>query len=574
MNNIKKQILNINKSDSFLRKLYEIYLQEIGSRKVFYQTVVSLHNDGEINFTKEILKTSSQDHNFFNAKNMFEEILPDLDIPIQDSMSCVKHIFQMSGNDMSAGMVFSSFAKYCEKDENRVKEAIQIINSDISYHAFIPSVIKAGSKFNLDEYLEIAIEFTKHSDTNICKEATYSLGGLQYKDHLASLNKSFKVIKSIIETMDDSGVLSISIEVIFTLFTFNSMLEDETVRLIEIALKDSDDNILHSASKLCFHEKKKLPIKLFSILLHALENVNYQHQGTMDNIDYGLQHLLEKNQDMVVVYLEKTLIKNKKISITSFDSVLRDLYQKHNELLNKYITKWLVDGDINLCTAVVDIVGFFHASKMILSADTGQLKTQDNATHLFVIRKAIGWLFYHQISAVSFVISMIEILNKDNIQQVEELLFDPFLISYSGSVKDYLKSIKKPKTKTKKVISNLLQRLEEHHNDLENAWSIKELQPSQEQQESYSRLQNRLISKAMNESRKDSLMSLIAEFTVLYGRRSIVYYPALSNNQKDIRQEMDSQKFEHSIEYPSIDYIDPHDLDYMLRVFRYKRFIK
>ncbi len=564
MTDIEKQILNIKKSDSFFKKLYEIFCQERDDSK---KMIVSLHNRGEINFTEEILKLSNQGHDFFNAKNMFEEVLPDLDIPIQKSMDCVRHIFQKSGSDMSAEMVFFSFVEYCKKDKDRVKEALQIINSDTSWYDFIPSVIRTGSEFNLNEYVKIAIKLTKHSDVNVCKNAAYSLGRLKYENHLTSLNQSFQVIKNIIETTDDAGVLSISIGAIFTLSIFDDTLEDETIHLIKVALKNSDDSVLHSASNLCCFEREKLSIELFGVLLHGLERVNYKHkETTIVNIDCGLQYLLEKNQDMVVAYLEKVLMKNKELSITSFGSLLRDLHQKHNELLNQIITKWFILGNVNLCKATMDIV---TNRRMILSADISQLKIQDRTTHLFVIRKAIGWLFRYPTSAVSFIISMVEVLDADNIEIIEELLFDPLLISYSGSIKDYLKSIKKPKVKTKKIISNLLERLEKYHDDLRCAWGIKELQPSQKQRESYFRLHNQQMSKVMQESKKDSvILPLVSEFTVLYGRRSVSYYPELDNSNNDIRQEMTFQKFEHSIEYPSLDFIDPHGLDYMLRIFR------
>jgi hypothetical protein len=192
---------------------------------------------------------------------------------------------------------------------------------------------------------------------------------------------------------------------------------------------------------------------------------------------------------------------------------------------------------------------------------------------LFVIRKAIGWLFYHPRSAVSFIVSMIEILDKDNIKEVEDLLFDFFLVSYSRSVKDYLKSITKPKTKTKKVISNLLQRLEEYHSDLNSASNIKELRPSQEQRESFSRFDNQQLSKAMQESKKDSILSLVSKSTVLYGKKAVFYHPGLDSKQKDIRQEVTAQKFEYSIELPSLGSIDPHML-YMLPCFRSQDFKK
>jgi hypothetical protein len=73
----------------------------------------------------------------------------------------------------------------------------------------------------LDKYVKIAIEFIKHSDTNICKEAVFSLGKRQYENHPILLNQSFQAIKSILETTDNSGILSTSIEAIFTLSTFD-----------------------------------------------------------------------------------------------------------------------------------------------------------------------------------------------------------------------------------------------------------------------------------------------------------------------------------------------------------------
>lgn len=569
MNNFKKQILGINESDSFLRELCKISPQEEDDLKTFYQTVASLHNNNEINFIKEILNISNKDGIFFTVKNMFEKILPDLDVPIQQSMECVRFVFQESGYDMSAGeMVFSSFVEYCEKDENRIKEALQIINNDISWYPFIPSIVSAGSKFDLDKYVKIAIEFIKHSDTNICKKAVFSLGKRQYENHPILLNQSFQAIKSILETTDNSGILSTSIEAIFTLSTFDNALEDEAVQLIKIALENSDDDVLYGASNLCCNQREKLPIKLFKVLLQGLERVNYQHKGTIINIDHGLQYLLEKNQEMVVAYLEKVLTRNQELSIKSFESLLQDLYQKHRDLLNQIITKWFVSGDIDLCEAIEEAIIFFNGDKMILSASISQLEERNSITHLFVIRKAIGWLFYPPISAVSFIVSMIEILDKDNIKKVEDLLFSFFLVSYPKSVRAYLKSIEKPKTKTKKVISNLLKRLEEYRSDLNSASNTKELRPSQEQQESSFRLYNQQFSKTPQESKEDSILPFVSEFTFLYGRKSVFYHPRLGSNPKDIRQEMIPQKIELSVEYPSLDFIDPHGLDFMLYVFK------
>jgi hypothetical protein len=79
----------------------------------------------------------------------------------------------------------------------------------------------------------------------------------------------------------------------------------------------------------------------------------------------------------------------------------------------------------------------------------------------------------------------------------------------------------------------------------------------------------------MQDSKKDSLIQSIAtELTVLYGRGSVIYHSELGDSSKDIRQEMIFHKIKHTIKYPSLDFIDPHGLDYMLRVFKNEQFVK
>lgn len=569
MNDIKKQLLSANKSNNLLKVIYDIYLKNLNNKESLFQEIISLHNDNNIDILDEFLTLNGKSNDFCIFKSIFEDILPDINAPINETMGCVLHIFNESKSNSSGITIFSSFTKYCKKDEFKVEQTLQIIDSDIRWHKFIPSVIEAGSGFNFDKYVKIAIKFTKHSNTDVCKEAVYSLGVLQYKNYPASLNKGFKTIKNIIETTPNSKALSASINAIFELSIFDNTLEYETMRLIEIALKDADDNVLYAASRLCYSYKEKLPIKLFKILLHSLEDVNYKNQKTIINITNSLPYLLKNNQkNTAITYLEKALIKNTKLPIKSFRFLLRDLHEEHNDLLNQTVTKWFISGNINLCRAVMDIIGFFGDEKIILLADISQLKKQNKMIHLLVIRKVIGWLFNYQISSVRFIISMIEVLDRDNIKEVENLLFDPFLVSYPTYVKGYLESIKKPMPKTKKVISGLLKKFEKYHNDLNSAWDIKELQPSQEQRESHLRLHSRQISRAMQESKKDSLISLIAtEFTILYGRRFILYHLGT-------RQEMNHQKFEHSVVIPNLEFVNPHVLDYMLCIYKYERFRK
>ncbi len=480
-------------------------------------------------------------------------------------MECVRHIFVESGNDMTANMVFSSFIEYCKKDENRVKNTLQIINNDTNWHNFLTSAIIAGSEFSLDKYAQIAIKLTSHSDINICKVSVYSLGRLQYQNNPASLNQAFQAIAAIIEKSNSAELLPVSIETICILSTFDSKLKNQTIRLLKLALKDADDNILFSASKLCFLLRGKLPLEIFDVLLSALEGVSHSHIKTIDYIDYGLQYLLEQNQAKVIIYLENVLTKNTELSIKQFDSTLSYLQQKDNILLNQIVTKWLLSGENNLCNAIREMV----TDGMVLSADANQLKERNSGTHLFIIKKAIGWLFRRHIGLISFIMSMIDVIDSNTANEVEDLLFDPLLISYPGNVKKYLNSIDDSKSKAKEMAQKLFNRLDEYHRCIESAWNIKELHPSQVQREAYYRFYDQEMLKAMKKARKNSaFLSLVSEVVVLYGEKSVTYHPKIENSKEHTRREINFQKTKYSVEHPSIDFIDPHGLDYMLHAFK------
>ncbi len=565
MCNTKKDILSASASDDFLQYLCKAYYKDNKDKNSFLHAIVSLHNNNDIDILEAISKCNNKENDFFAVKQIFEKILPDINTPIKTVMNCVLHIYQESGNDMSASMIFTPFIEYCKKDKNKVQQAIQIINSDVeNWSSFVCPVIIAGSNFNFEKYVDIAIEFTEHTNKDMCINAILSLRRLEYKYHIKQLNKAFKTVANIIDTTKDKNVLPVSIETIFELSTFDKELEERAIELIEYALKDANDIVLHSASNLCFYQREKLPIKLFSILLRALENINYKNQGTIYNINYGLRYLLEnKQEDVVIAYLENTLIKNNNLSITSFEYFTHGLLTENKDIFNKIVTKWLLSGEWRLCVAVLDIVR--STPDIILSADKNILKQHKQADYLFAIRKAIGYLFSYPISATSFIICLIDLLDKKGAEEVTKLLFDPLLISYSGKIKQYLESIKKEQTnKTKKVINNLFKRLEKYHQDLKSSWNIPELKPSQEHREAYHRFHSRLMSEAMKESEKDSVfLSLVSKQIILYSNQSISYHKGTSQTEYT-RSVSNLQSFTHSAEFPCLEIINPERLNLLL----------
>jgi hypothetical protein len=184
-------------------------------------------------------------------------------------------------------------------------------------------------------------------------------------------------------------------------------------------------------------------------------------------------------------------------------------------------------------------------------------------------RKAIGWFFMRPVSAISFVISMIEACAENELTEIENVCFQPLLISYPGSVRRYLEGeAKNDKKRTKGFCNRLLTRLKKYHADFESAQNIKELKPSEEDRYAYSRHHQRLMNESMKSAKSSSLLSVLGvqELVLLYGNKSISYIH--TNSEEKVRQETPLHKFSTSIEYPSLEFLDPQNLDLSLRIFR------
>lgn len=289
-----------------------------------------------------------------------------------------------------------------------------------------------------------------------------------------------------------------------------------------------------------------------------------------------LNNLLNSQlDDATILHLENFLIKNDQSTIIDFGNFFRNLLQNNKNTLNKITTQWFLSDESKLHQAVHDIVKLAVGNDIFLFSDKKTLEQYPKEKYMFAVRKSIGYLFSNPVSAASFVVSLIDELDKKDIKKATELLFDPLLISYSGKVKKYLESIKtKQSQKTKKVINCLFKKLEKYHQDLKSSWDIPELKPSQEQRETYHRFDSRRMSKAMEESKEQSIFShLFPESILLYGRQGISYQRGL-NQKEHTRSIINLQSHTVSTEFPSLEIINSEELNrllFKLEVEKYKK---
>ena len=574
MENLRNELINAFHEGNFLQVIYEKSLGESGNRSALEEELVSMHNDGLIDAIAcfSLLENKPNiGYDFFLTRHVFEKALPHLNAPVKPVMDCVLHLVREAGQDMVAGSIFEPFIDFCATEPSRPKESLRQIEAAIDQLADLltPTVV-AGARIDVRYYLNEAIRFTAHENIEVRKRAIFSLGRIQYPQDIKLCDPALACLELSVTEETDDHLLGNLIKSAFSLYKYDKSKVGRIIDLINNALSQGGDYALHAASELFGFNFNELPEALLDSLINHLRRVRPQNKGTLDNIDYGLIKLINRDDPTKgIEFLEAMLIANSDdVSMDIFDSVIGGLY-KNESVLNKLLTRWFLRGDRILCEGIRAVVNKAHDHSMLLEIDPSELVSIDQLHIVFLARKAIGYLFFKPVTAASVIISLMHNTNEDEtLHQLGTLFFDPLLLNFPGKVKDYLmQKAESESGKTKTTIETALKTFDEYLDDLKSTGLIPELHPTQTQRDAHRRHFSRLMSESFKEAEKKSvILSLVSKSVLLYGRKSINYVYGLDG--KSNRMEIPLHSHGTEMEIPRFENIDHFGLDYMIRIFR------
>lgn len=578
MNDIKNKILPFVGKDNFLEEFYNLYCQcrkNPTDKGHFIQEIISLHNDNRLNIVSEYNKLNNKSNtskvDFFFCRCIFADILPFIKADIKEVLNCVKHLTLEAGNDLTASDLITPFGQFC-KTNNSCEELLDIgLNNIDEKFDCIALAIITGSELQLENYTEKAIVLCNHENKIIQKRAIFSLGRINYQSNDKLIDKVFTAIKTKSSNCSEDFYPNI-LQTTLSLYKQKKDLEEQIIELCSTILKNEDAQLVHVVSEILFRDSKFLPRNIYNVLLKTLTKVNPNNTGTLDYIDYILCDLLKSDiKEDLYVFLEELLIKNNKLSINIFNSFVHELVNNKKDILNLLVTRWFLSRRIVLGRAVAEIIKNSVDKNVYLTIDKKQLENLPEGICLFLARKACGWLFIEFISAVSFIISLIDISTDEEVEDISSLLFNPLLISYPYNIKEYFEDLfqKDISERTAKVINNLLVQQELFFKNLNDHKSVSELKPSLSQRTQYNQYHLKLMGNAYKEAKKKSIISqLVTRRTILYGNCSIFYRDNNSGGSNKTREIMPFHYYSHSVAYPSLALLDPHNLNYDLRIFK------
>jgi hypothetical protein len=239
---------------------------------------------------------------------------------------------------------------------------------------------------------------------------------------------------------------------------------------------------------------------------------------------------------------------------------------RHPDHTSYLFSEWLNGGEFSLCSFLANLLGARNKGTEVWLAKS---HIPPNASdQIFIARKCVGFLWHHEVTAASILLSIVKYGNAKATAEAEELLFDPLLLSYGGELRTFLDT---QCLNVSKRISECAKRLCSRHDahiaGLETAQDVVEMRPSTEHRRAVAmkdRDRSRDIQKG---ARKQSIFAdLMTHQTLLYGRKSFhIIHGADGKKHPNISG---LSEFSHSIELPRLMVIDPVGFNARLTFFR------
>lgn len=574
----REVVLEGARAGNFLIAVSEALSSTREDRDDLASELASLHNEGLVDVVAEFFslkKNVPEGPDFFLTRHVFEQALPYLVAPTDAVMRCVVQLCREAGQDFLAGSILSGYIDFCVKDVERPREALKLIEEDFTaFGDMLAATVAAGSQFDSSYYLAELLSLMSHPDIEVRRHAVFSVARIQWPKGSNVPDNAVLSLGKIVAEETDDHLLATAIKSAFALWGQDKRHEEQIITQIRDALEKGDKHCLHAASELIMFSTKELPAALLQLLLEHLKRVNSENIGTLNNVDFGIARLLDlEDAELGLSLLENLLLAcDESLSVNVFDSSVARICQ-NAKLLNKVATRWLMRGDRALCEAVHEITSTYFRNGPRIEIDASELRTCDYVHILFIARKAIGYFFMQPVTAASMVISLMHHTSDDEtLDALGELLFDPLLMNYPGSTRDYVKEQANQESgKVKQAIDSALASVEHYLEALRAVPELPALHVSQSQRESYRRHTSEAMAKSMKAAEKKSFFSnLFATSTLLYGNKSINYIYTGTGEPRRMETPLSSHSV--SMEFPRMDDVDPYGLNYMLRVFQLERF--
>jgi hypothetical protein len=570
-NDVSAVLQNAKQNDEVLNALLQLRPTVEVERKSFISHIVSLHNAGEINLFAEFqkLRNDHQAPDFFLTRFIFEEALPGLEGTSSDAARCTVHLITEAGEDMAAGTPINAFRLFLDASPTRPAEVLAQIEQDpVALSMLLPATIAAGFARDRASFTKKVVRLSQAPSIGLRRPSVFSLGSIELLEHEEVPEEVISALESVASEVDD-GVLAAAVAAATAIFRGHRKAAPRLEKVIRDALEKGGEWTLDAASKALAFRSEILGPPLIELLAGHLREVPLANAGTVRQIDFGISSLLNStSRDVVLSLLETILRRGSSDKQLKEFACTKSMILASSVLLSKVVTRWIATGEHALCEAAANLVQEASHRELILEADADEVSMKDDNNLAFIARKAVGYLLFWPVTATSFVVSLMRL---GAVNSLKQLLLDPLLLNYTGSVQKFLQERSKSESKAVgEGIDECLQAIEDYLAKIRSSANLRELRPSETQRAAFHQWLSQKMSTSFAAAQAEMpLLSLVKRSVILHGRGSVqhVHHQDGSSHRAD----MMFKTYGTEMEFPRMGHIDEMGLHQQLRIFRVER---
>lgn len=560
---IINEIIVAEKDGVFFDKIKEIYINEIPHKeKKLTICLIELHNNGIISLNKlyKSIPTEKTKDSIYILFNIYSLSIPQLSCSVTEVFDTLREIKEkgLEFIDLHEGIY-----NFLRKKNNHPIEAMKLSQADDCFTPFISSIIIAANQHNPSWCIEQINKYVKSENILLRAQAYNAIRRISLKQE--------EHIDFILEIISTHSIIECEslpkINLLNGLISFGKNHHDRWDKLttdLKNLLKFTDRDIIHQVSLLAHIEYNKIPFSLTSALIDLLKNTEWNTE-VKSSIELLLIDLAKDNKEVIAIELIESKYKDQ-FALSQLQSLWHYIKKENNALINKIITKWLLNGKPELCNQLGKTLNQDDDNQIQLIIDEDIIKSISDDEILFIARKSVGWLFTNPLHLFSFLFSIHDKSPKKLKPSILTLMFNPVLISYPGELGEYINSLEERKD-INIVFLKLRNMLNEYFWGLENANKIREIKTSDKNRELQWDNSNKLIEKASKEGPKSIFHDMFHVNHLLHGNSSLHYFYNKPNEDHQLN-ETKMHTFSHSSEIPNLNIIDPFGLNRSLLTFR------
>lgn len=527
--------------------------------------LADLHNSGGIALLSDdnLEAIRRLEHNdfwmIFGALSDAIEYVVDDYPAVQRFAEC---LVERAGSDGASNTPFVSFVRWCKKHPSQARKIVA--GARDGQEDCQRSCVFALQ--GLDD-LGCLADFLEDSRAEIRSIGFRALGRLKNmtsQDDQTGIDACLSEIQS--PSSDDAR--NAAIEAVFRIWdndaTKEKYRQDEAIKSLLAQPKDED---LVRLCAMLFYHKNASTEQTISAVLSKSKGISSNFEAASHWIDRALTWKDDRwSFKEVVAFMEAMVpLFEQPAKIKQFHSFCEWTWEEPANA-SYLFARWLNSGDFSLCSFLAEMVsgGDKGAALPLLPQDL----PPEAVDQVFLARKCIGFLWLHEITAASILLSLVEHGHSDAVSEIENLLWNPLLLSYSSELRPYVEQqASSTSPAVAKAAQDLIARHAEYIEGLEKAQKITELEPSNEARRAVAIKDHQRNTDIQKQARKMSIFGdLFHTATMLYGRKSFTMITG-ADGQK-VPSIAPLSEHSYSFEVPRLSVVDPVGFNALLTVCR------